>query len=73
MEVPDSLQENVGKLTVAVDVMFLNVIPFEGSFLRGINLKTVEFVSQWLKTVLANFIGKIFWFYKDNEYTIKTS
>ena len=32
----------------------------------------MEYFSRRLKTVLANSIGNIFQFYKNNEYTIKT-
>ena len=42
------------------------------SVLRGVNFTTVEYVSQRLKTVLAYSIGKIFQFYRNNGYTIKT-
>ena len=51
-------------MTVAADVMFVNGIPVLVSFSRGINFTTVEYVSQRLKTVLANYIGKVFQFYK---------
>ena len=39
---------------------------------RGFNLKMVEYVIQRLKTVLANYTEKIFKFYKNKGYTIKT-
>ena len=73
IEVPDSLKESIGKMTVTYDVMFVSRIPFMVSVLRGVNLTTVEYVSQRLKTILANSIGKIFQFYKNNGYTIKRS
>ena len=59
-------------MTIAADVIFLNNIPFLVSVLRGINFTMVEYVSQRLKTVLANYSGKILQFYKNNKYTIKT-
>ena len=52
--------------------MFVKRIPFVVSFLRGFNFATVEYVSQRLNSLLANYIGKIFHFYKNNIYTIKT-
>ena len=39
---------------------------------RGVNFTTVEYFSRRLKTVLANSIGNIFQFYKNNGCTIKT-
>ena len=57
-------------MTVAADVMFVNRIPFVVSVLIGVNSTTVEYVSRRLKTILANSIGKIFQFYKNNGYTI---
>ena len=57
---------------VASDAMFVNLIPFVVSFLRGVNFTTVEYVSQRLNTVINNSIGNIFQFYKNNGYTIKT-
>ena len=41
------------------------------SVLRGVNFTTVGYGSRRLKTVLANSIGKIFKFYKNNRYTMK--
>ena len=64
--------EIIGKLIVADDVMFLNVIKFVVSVFRGVNFTTVEYFIQRLNTVLANSIGKIFQVYKNNGYTIKT-
>ena len=52
--------------------MFVNKIPFVVNVSRGVNFTTVEFVSQKLKTVLANSICKTFHFYKNNGYIIKT-
>ena len=48
---------------VASDFMFVNGIPFVVSFSRGVNLTTVEYVSQRLKTVLVYSIGMTFQFY----------
>ena len=64
--------EIIGKLIVAADVMFVNVIKFVVSVFRGVNFTTVEYFIQRLNTVLANSIGKIFQVYKNNGYTIKT-
>ena len=66
------MRERIVNLTVASDVFFLNGIPFVVSVSRGVNLTTVEYVRQRLKTVLANFTGKIFQFNKNNRYNIKT-
>ena len=52
--------------------MFVNGIPFVVSVLIGVNIKIVEYVSQILKTLLSNCIWKMFQFYKNNRYTIKT-
>ena len=52
--------------------MFVNGIPFVVSVSREFNFTTVEYVGQILKTVLSNYTGKIFQFYKNNGYTIKT-
>ena len=41
------------------------------SVLVGFNLTTMKHVIQRLKTLLANYIGDIFQFYKNNGYTIK--
>ena len=71
IEIPDSLRERTGKLMVSDDVMFVTNIPFVVSFSSGVNFKMVEYVSQRLKTALANYIVKIFQFYKNNGYTIK--
>ena len=71
IEVPDSLRENIGKLKVAADVMFVKKIPFVVSGLRGVNFIIVEYFTQRSKTVLAISISKIFQFYKNNGYTIK--
>ena len=60
IEVPESLQEMIGNLTVAADVIFVNRIPFVVSVPKGVHFKTVEYVSRRLKTILANSIGKIF-------------
>ena len=57
--------------TVADGFMFVNVIPFVISVLRGFNFTKVEYVSQKLKTIIANFIGKIFQFYSNNGFAIK--
>ena len=73
IEVPDSLRERVGNMTVAADVMFEKIIPFVVSLLRVVNFTTLEYFSQRLKTALANSIGQIFQFYKNNGYTIKRS
>ena len=72
IEVPDSLRERIGDLTVEDYVIFLDGIPFVVIVFSGVNFTTVEYVIQRLKTVLANSIGKIFQFYKNNGYTIKT-
>ena len=64
------MQERIGKMTVAADVIFVNRIPFAVSVLREVNFTTVEYVRRRLNTVLANSIGKIFHFYKNNRYTI---
>ena len=71
IEVPDSLRENIGKLKVAADVMFVKKIPFVVSGLRGVNFIIVEYFTQRSKTVIAISISKIFQFYKNNGYTIK--
>ena len=52
--------------------MFVNGIIFVVSVLIGVNFTTVEYFSQGLNTVLTNSIGKIFQFYKNNGYNIKT-
>ena len=52
--------------------MFVKKIPFVVRVLRGFNFTTVEYVSRRLKNVLANYIVKIFQFYNNNGYTIKT-
>ena len=52
--------------------MFVNRILFVVSVLRGVNFKMVEYVKWRLNTLLAYSIKKIFQFYKNNEYTIKT-
>ena len=52
--------------------MFVNVIPFVVRVSREVNFTMEEYVSQRLKTVIANSIGNIFQFYKNNRYTIKT-
>ena len=44
-EVPDSLKESIEKLTVAADIIFMNVIPFLFSVLRGVNFTMVLYVS----------------------------
>ena len=64
--------ERIGKIAVAADVMFVNSIPFVISVSRGVNFTKVEYFSQNLKNLLANYIGKIFQFYKNNGYAIKT-
>ena len=66
------MRENIGKLIVSVDVMFVNGIPFVVNVLRGVNFTMVEYFSQRLKTVLSNSIVKIFQFYRNNGYAIKT-
>ena len=71
IEVPESIRERVVNLTVAYDVVFVNLIPFVFSVSIGVNLTMVEYVSRRLKTVFTNYIGKIFQFYKNNGYTIK--
>ena len=55
--------DRIGKLTVAADVIFVNNNPFVVRVWGGVNLTIMEYVSQRLKTVLANSIGKIFQFY----------
>ena len=70
-EVPGILRERIGNLTVAADVMFANRIPFIVSVLIGDNFTMVEYVSQSLKNVLTNSIGKAFKFYKNIIYNIK--
>ena len=35
IKVPDSLNESIGKLKVATDVMFVNIIPFLSVFQEG--------------------------------------
>ena len=52
--------------------MFVNRIPFVVNFLREVNFTTVKYVSQRLKTVLANYIRNIFKFHRNNGYNIKT-
>ena len=59
-------------MSVAADVMFVNKIPFVVSVSRGVNFTMVGYVIQNVNTIIANSIGKIFQFYKNNEYTIKT-
>ena len=59
-------------MSVAADVMFVNKIPFVVSISRGVNFTMVGYVIQKLNTIIANSIGNIFQFYKNNEYTIKT-
>ena len=54
----------IGNMTVASDVMFMSGIPFVVSVSREINFTIVEYVSQRLNTVLANYIGSIFQFCK---------
>ena len=66
------MKERIGNMIVSADVMFVEEILFVVSVLRGVNLKMVEYVSQRFKTVLTDSIGKIFQFYKNNGYTIKT-
>ena len=66
------MQERVGKLTIASDVVFVNGIPFLVSVSTGVNFTTVEYVCQKVNTVLTNSIGEIFQFYKNNGYIIKT-
>ena len=66
------MQERVVKLTIVSDVMFVNGIPFVVSVSTGVNFTTVEYVCQRLNTVLANSIGEIFQFYKNNGYNIRT-
>ena len=73
IEIPDSMKENIGNMIVAADVMFANRIPFVVSVLRQVNFTKVEYVSQRLKTVLINSIGKIFQFYKIIEIILKRS
>ena len=64
------MREIIVNLTVAAEVVFVNRIPFVISFLRGVNFKMVEYVSQRLNTVIANYIGKILQFNKNKGYTI---
>ena len=52
--------------------MFVNRILFVVSALGGVNCTIVEYFSLRLNTILANSIGKIFQFYKNNGYNIKT-
>ena len=65
------MRERIGNRTVVAGVMFVNGIPFVVSVSREFNFTTVEYVGQILKTVLSNYTGKIFQFYKNNGYTIK--
>ena len=62
-EVTGILRESIRNLTVADDVIFVNIIPFLVIFLRGFNFTMVKYVSQRLNTVVANSTGKIFQFY----------
>ena len=50
----------IGNLTVAADVIFVNIISLVVSVPKGVHFKTVEYVSLRLKTILANSMGKIF-------------
>ena len=50
IEAPDSMNEKIGNLTVADDVMFANGIPFVVSVSGGVNLKMVEYVIRRLNT-----------------------
>ena len=71
IEVLGSLQERVGKLKIAADVVFVNRIPFVVSVSTGVDFTTVEYVCRRLNTVITNSIGEIFQFYKNNGYTIR--
>ena len=59
-------------MTVADAVVFVKIIPFVASVSIGVNFKMAEYTRRRLKTALANSIWKIFQFYKNNVYTIKT-
>ena len=65
-----SVQETIGKLMVAADIMFVKNIPFVSIGFRGVTFTTVEYVSQSLMTVLAKYILKIFQFDTNNGYNI---
>ena len=59
-------------MIVAAAVIFMNGTPFMVSVSRGINFTMVEYFSQGLKTVINNYIWKIFQLFKNNGYTMRT-
>ena len=63
---------SIKKVTLVVDVMFVNSVPFLVLVSRTINLMTIEHAPKRTATKLGDLIQRIVWVYARAGFTVQT-
>jgi hypothetical protein len=72
VDIPRALVDINKQVTLAVDVMFVNLVPFLVSVSRTINLITIEHAPKCTATKLGDLMQHITWVYARAGFTVQT-
>jgi len=70
-DIPQEIMENHGEVTLAIDVMFINKIPFVMTTSRNIHFGTAELVKDMKNNTLITSINQVIQAYKTRGFKIK--
>lgn len=69
-QVPEEILDKYGEVTLAIDIMAINKIPFIVSTSRNIHFGTAEIIHDKTKQTLMTYIQQIVWAYHARGFCI---
>ena len=73
MEIPKSILESNKNITLSIDIMYVNKIPFVTTISRHVEFTTVEDIQRQTKSQLVKFIKNVVAIYTQRGFKVDSA
>ena len=73
MEIPKSILESNKNITLSIDIMYVNKIPFVTTISRHVKFTTVEAIQRRTKAQLVKFIKNVVAIYNQRGFKVENA